>query len=40
MALAGGYEIDGWMLNDATEQQRREKEGVMGGVLIPAGFKL
>ena len=34
MAWQEGYEIDGWMLNDATEQQRREKEGVMGGVLI------
>jgi hypothetical protein len=34
MAGQEGYEIDGWMLNDATEQQRREKEGLMGGVLI------
>lgn len=42
MAWQEGYEIDGWMLNDATEQRRRETEGgVMGGgVLIPAGFKL
>jgi hypothetical protein len=35
MAWQEGYEINGWMLNDATEQQRREKEGGCGeGVLI------
>ena len=38
--LAGGYEIAGWMLNDATEQQRRKKEGVMGGVLIQRALRL